>query len=56
MMPDLLRVRNVISVPHGTSISPETRLRMTMMATENLIAGLNGKRPPNLVNEEVLSS
>jgi len=27
---------------------------MATMAAENLVAGLIGKRPPNLVNEEVL--
>jgi hypothetical protein len=27
---------------------------MATMAAENLVAGLTGKRPPNLVNEEVL--
>ncbi|MEI9479742.1 MAG: D-glycerate dehydrogenase, partial [Deltaproteobacteria bacterium] len=33
------------------SASGETRLRMATMAAENVIAGLTGKRPPNLVNE-----
>jgi lactate dehydrogenase-like 2-hydroxyacid dehydrogenase len=54
--PALLSMKNVILAPHIASASYETRLRMAMMAAENLIAGLTGKRPPNLVNEEVLSS
>jgi lactate dehydrogenase-like 2-hydroxyacid dehydrogenase len=54
--PALLLMKNVILAPHIASASHETRLRMAMMAAENLIAGLTGKRPPNLVNEEVLSS
>jgi lactate dehydrogenase-like 2-hydroxyacid dehydrogenase len=54
--PGLLVMKNVILAPHIASASYETRLRMAMMAAENLIAGLTGKRPPNLVNEEVLSS
>ena len=53
--PALLSMRNVVLAPHIASASYETRLRMAMMAAENLIAGLTGKRPPNLVNEEVLS-
>jgi len=54
--PALLTMKNVVLAPHIASASCETRLRMAMMAAENLIAGLTGKRPPNLVNEEVLSS
>jgi len=53
--PVLLGMKNVVLAPHIASASYETRLRMAMMAAENLIAGLTGKRPPNLVNEEVLS-
>jgi lactate dehydrogenase-like 2-hydroxyacid dehydrogenase len=33
----------------------ETRVRMATMAAENLIAGLNGEVPPNLVNSEALT-
>jgi lactate dehydrogenase-like 2-hydroxyacid dehydrogenase len=51
--PALLVMKNVILAPHIASASYETRLRMAMMAAENLIAGLTGKRPPNLVNNEV---
>ena len=54
--PALLSMKNVILAPHIASASYGTRLRMAMMAAENLIAGLTGKRPLNLVNEEVLSS
>ena len=51
--PALLSMKNVILAPHIASASYETRLRMAMMAAENLIAGLTGKRPPNLVNKEL---
>lgn len=51
---DLLRMKNVVLVPHIASASLETRLRMATMAAENLVAGLTGKRPPNLVNAKVL--
>ena len=52
--PDLIRMKNVVLAPHIASASYETRLRMAMMAAKNLVAGLTGKRPPNLVNPEVL--
>ena len=52
--PALIQMKNVVLAPHIASASHETRLRMATMAAENLVAGLTGKRPPNLVNEEVL--
>jgi lactate dehydrogenase-like 2-hydroxyacid dehydrogenase len=52
--PELLEMKSVVLAPHIASASYETRLRMAMMAAENLVAGLTGKRPPNLVNEGVL--
>ena len=52
--PELIKMENVVLAPHIASASYETRLRMAMMAAENLVAGLTGKRPPYLVNEEVL--
>jgi glyoxylate reductase len=50
----LLKLDNVIVVPHIGSASIATRTKMATMAAENLIAGLEGKVPPNLVNREVL--
>jgi glyoxylate reductase len=52
--PDLIQMKNVVLAPHIASASYETRLRMATMAAKNLVAGLKGKRPPNLVNPEVL--
>ena len=52
--PALLQMKNVVLVPHIASASRETRLKMATMAAENLIAGLTGKSPPNLINAEVL--
>lgn len=46
----LLGSDRVVLAPHIASASHETRLRMCMMAAENLVAGLQGERPPNLVN------
>jgi glyoxylate reductase len=54
--PELLKMKNVVLVPHIASASRETRLRMATMAAENLVAGLTGRRPVKLVNEEVARS
>lgn len=51
--PGLLEMKNVVLTPHIASASHESRLKMAIMAAENLVAGLTGERPPNLVNEEV---
>jgi glyoxylate reductase len=50
---DLLKLENVVLQPHSASATYETRTKMAIMAAENLIAGLNGKLPPNCVNKEV---
>jgi glyoxylate reductase len=51
--PELFELENVVLAPHIASASHETRLKMCMMATDNLLAVLKGERPPNLVNPEV---
>jgi glyoxylate reductase len=53
--PGLLKSEKVVLAPHIASGSHETRLRMCMMAARNLVTGLAGERPPNLVNTEVWS-
>ncbi|TLN22408.1 D-glycerate dehydrogenase, partial [bacterium] len=49
----LLTMENVVIAPHIASASKQTRLRMAMMAVENLIAGLEGKRLPYCANPSV---
>jgi glyoxylate reductase len=52
--PALIKMDNVVLLPHIGSASIETRTKMGMMATENLIVALiDGKRPPNCLNPEV---
>lgn len=46
----LLGLDNVVLLPHIGSASIQTRLKMSMMAVSNLIQGLEGKKPDNLVN------
>ena len=52
--PGLLKLNNVVLLPHLGSASIETRIKMADMAVENLIYGLVGRIPPNIVNKEVL--
>ncbi len=49
----LLTLDNCIIVPHIASASVPTRLQMSTMAAENLLAGLNGTPMPNCVNPKV---
>jgi glyoxylate reductase len=49
----LLKLKNVVLVPHIGSASTKTRATMALMCAENLIAALKDEQPPNLVNPEV---
>lgn len=51
--PELIQLENTVLLPHLGSASVETRERMAMMAVENLLAVLESRIPPNLVNPEV---
>ena len=54
--PALLKLTNVVLAPHIASASVDTRRKMSMMAAENVVAGVEGRRPPNLLNPEVWSA
>ncbi len=45
----LIGLDNVVLLPHIGSASIQTRLKMSMMAVSNLIQGLRGLKPDNLV-------
>ncbi len=49
----LLELDNLIICPHIASASNSSRARMSIMAAENLIAGLKGEKLPNCVNPEI---
>lgn len=51
--PGLLELDNAVIVPHLGSATVGTRDAMGMLAAENLMAGLEGRRPPTLLNPEV---
>ncbi len=48
--PLLLKLENVVLAPHIASASIDTRRKMSLVAAENALAALDGKRPPNLLN------
>ncbi|MFJ8234209.1 2-hydroxyacid dehydrogenase [Ureibacillus sp. NPDC094379] len=45
----LLSLENVVTLPHIGSATYETRMKMAMLGATNLVAGLQGKTPPNLI-------
>lgn len=47
--PALLRLSNVVLLPHLGSATFQTRVRMGMVLIENIAAVLSGKEPPNRV-------
>ncbi len=52
----LLNLENVVVAPHISSASIQTRNKMSEMVVENILAFFNGKKPPNLVNLDVLET
>lgn len=49
----LLRLPNVLVIPHLGSATGETRAQMAQLAIDNLLAGLAGKRLPHSVNPQL---
>lgn len=56
LTPGLSDLDNVVIVSHIGSASIATRTKMATMAATNLVAGLKGEVPPNLVNKEVIKN
>lgn len=54
--PRFYALDNVVLTPHIGSSSRTTRMRMAMLAADNLIAALTGQRPPNLLNPETFKT
>ena len=51
--PALLALTNVVLTPHIGSGGWDTRLRIAHVVVDNVVAVLEGRRPPNLYNAEV---
>ncbi len=54
LAPGLAELDNVTLLPHVGSGTLETRIRMASLAVTNLVAGLKGEKPPNVLNPEAL--
>jgi glyoxylate reductase len=54
--PALLELDNVTVVPHLGTATRETRVAMGLTAAANVLAALDGGRPPNLLNPEALGA
>lgn len=52
----LLQLPNILVVPHIGSATTETRIRMGMLAAENLLLGLDGRPLVTCVNPDVINS
>jgi glyoxylate reductase len=50
--PDLLELDNITIVPHLGTATVETRVAMGLTAADNLLAALDGCRPPHLLNPD----
>jgi glyoxylate reductase len=53
--PELKKMNNVVIVPHLGSATTEVREEMAGIVVDNILALLEGRRPPNCVNPEVLT-
>lgn len=51
--PELVKMDNVVILPHIGSASIETRTQMGLVAAKNMIAALRGDVPPNCLNPEI---
>jgi glyoxylate reductase len=54
--PALLAMPNVVLTPHLGSAVSETRSALANAVADNLLALIEGRRPPNIVNPEVLGN
>jgi glyoxylate reductase len=53
--PELKKMRNVVLAPHVGSATVEVREQMANIVVDNILALMEGRRPPNCVNPEVLA-
>ena len=51
--PALLAMPNVVLTPHIGSAEVELRERMADVVVDNILAVLDGRRPPNCTNPEI---
>ena len=54
--PGLINLPNAVLTPHLGSAALDTRERMAAIVVENVVAVIEGRRPPNLFNPEIYSA
>jgi glyoxylate reductase len=52
VLPALLECQNAVLAPHIASASVETRKNMSLLAAQNAVAAIEGRRPPDLLNPD----
>ncbi len=53
---ELTQLNTVVLQPHAASATSEARTHMALIAAENMLIGLQGKKPPHCVNPEVFTT
>lgn len=53
---ELKKLNNVVLQPHSASATFSSRSKMSIIAAENMIAGLKGEIPPNCINPEIFDN
>ena len=56
LTPGLTKLDNAVLLPHIGSATNDTRGQMAVLAAKNAIVMLKGKRPPNIVNPQILGT
>lgn len=51
--PELLKLDNVVLLPHVGSATTSTRTKMAQMVVDNVLEALKGNVPPNCINPEI---
>ena len=51
--PGLIKLPNVVLTPHLGSAAIDTRERVADIVVDNIVAVIEGRRPPNLYNPEI---
>jgi glyoxylate reductase len=54
--PELLKMPNVVFTPHAGSATRELREAMANVVVDNILAVLEGRRPPNCYNPEIYNA
>ncbi|HEU4342674.1 MAG TPA: D-glycerate dehydrogenase [Candidatus Binatia bacterium] len=54
--PGLINLSNVVLTPHLGSAGADTRGKTSIAVVENIVAVIEGRRPPNIYNPEIYSS